>query len=159
MPNPPVALDVYKYSGGSYQSSTYDVEFMEWSAPNLTCDPGEALFVHNYGTNFTWTFVGEVPTGTQTKTVNQGFNLISSIIPKTGTLQGQLGYTPSVGTSDTVYKYVNNGAGGGGYQTFVWDGEFLEWSPFDPTIEVGVGFWLVRGAASIPWTQVFNVGS
>jgi hypothetical protein len=160
IPNPPHQLDIYKYQGGSYQFSTWDEEFLEWSAPNMTVEPGAALFIKNYRTNITWTFVGEVPTGSQTLNIRTGYNMISSIIPKSGRLSTDLGYDPShgVGNSDTVYKYVNNQAGGGGYQSFVYDGEFEEWSP-EPTINVGEGFWLLRSGAAIPWTQTFNVGS
>jgi len=159
IPNPPVGLNVYKYQGGSYQNSTWDVEFGEWSAPNMTCEPGAGLFINNPGTNITWTFVGEVPTGTQTLNIAQGYNMISSIIPKSGLLQTDLGYDPTHATgSDTVYKWINNGAGGGGYQSYVYDGEFEEWS-VQPNIGVGEGFWLFRGSAGVPWTQTFNVGS
>ncbi len=159
MPNPPVGVNVFKFvnSSGAYQVSAYDAEFLEWSYPGLVVDPGIGLFVQNGGTNFTWTFVGEVPTGTQTIQIGHGFNLVSSVIPKTGKLQTDLGYDPShgVGLSDNVYKYIN---ATGGYQTYSYDGEFEEWS-VEPTIEVGVGFWLLRGGPAIPWTQTFNVGS
>jgi len=160
IPNPPVALSVYKYTATGYVIANYDTEFAEWDAPGMTCEPGAALFINNYGTNITWTFVGEVPTGTQAQTIRQGYNMVSSIIPKSGALQTDLGYDPShgAGTGDTVYKYVNNGSGGGGYLIFNYDGEFEEWD-VQPNINVGEGFWVLRGGTAIPWSQTFNVGS
>ncbi len=161
MPNPPVGINVFRYinATGAYQVSSYDAEFQEWSYPGLVVDPGIGLFVQNGGTNFNWTFVGEVATGTQTIRIGRGYNLLASVIPKTGKIQTDLDFAPCDDTGDNIYKYVNTGCNSGGYQTFNYDGEFEEWS-VEPTINVGEGFWLLReGPGEIFWIQTFNVGS
>jgi len=158
MPNPPVSITVYKYVNNDYQSSNWDPDWQEWSNPTMDVSPGLGLFVKNGGTNFTWTFVGEVPSTAAQLTVQiaHGFNLIGSPLPKTGKLQTELGYSPSgAGFGDAVYKYDNSISD---YRTATWDGDWQEWSPGEPTIEVGAGFWIMRGGADVPWAQQFNVG-
>jgi len=160
IPNPPQPITIYKYvnATGAYQTAVWDAEYSVWSYPAMIIDPGMGLFVKNFGDTFNWTFVGEVPTGTSlTVPIGHGFNLVSSIVPKTGKLQTELGYAPSVGEglSDNVYKYIN---ATGGYQTYNFDGEYQVWS-VEPTINVGEGFWLLRGGTAVTWTQSFSVGS
>jgi hypothetical protein len=152
MPVPPVGVSIYKFRNatGDYSQNDFDTGFGEWGDPTMTVSPGEGLFVFNAGTNFTWTFVGEVPTGTQTITLPQGFNLIASIIPQTGHISSDLGYIP---TGDIVYKFRNATSD---YETYTYDTGFGEWD-VEPEIAVGEGFFLWRGTAG-SWTRTFNVG-
>jgi hypothetical protein len=73
------------------------------------------------------------------------------MVPQSGRLSGDLGYTPVDGevifkfsnfTAYTVYTYDLSGVGG--------------WDPEDPTINVGEAFFTSSPAAH-PWTRVFTV--
>jgi hypothetical protein len=128
-----------------------------WTGPATTTsmNPGEALFIYNpYGTNITLTFVGQVPQGSLTNKLFLNFNLISSVVPQTGTLDTALGLAPNVGDSVFLYDSVN------GYSIFNqsstdpsgWGGGVK------PTVNVGQGFfYYTPNAGGLSWTRTFTV--
>jgi hypothetical protein len=153
IPAPPQAIAVYKYrnSTGSFLQNNFDVDF-GWDDPSMSVLPGEGLFIFNGGAQFTLTFVGDVPIGTVSQDLFQGFNLVSSIIPQTGLLQTDLLYPPSAG-GDIVYKY-NNATGS--YLSFAYDPDF-GWDP-EPTLNVGEGCYVLRSqAGTVAWSRTFTV--
>jgi hypothetical protein len=104
------------------------------------------------------TFVGQVPQGSVTNTLQQGFNLISSIIPQTGALDKDLGLTP--GPGDIAFTFVS----GLGYNTpntyeSVSGQQF--WNAAggaSPTNTVGLGFFYYSASATPnSWTRTFNI--
>jgi hypothetical protein len=128
-----------------------------WTGPatTTTMNPGEAVFIYNpYGTNITLTFVGTVLQGGLTNSLNQNFNLVSSIVPQSGTLDTQLGIVPNVGDIVFTYDSVN------GYSIF--DQSSTDpsgWaSGVHPSVNVGQGFfYYTANASGLSWIRNFNV--
>jgi hypothetical protein len=152
--NPPIPIRVFKYvnATGQFLANNFDVDF-GWDDPAMPVEPGEGLFVFNDGTNFNWTFVGEVPIGTVSVPLYQGFNLVASKIPQSGLLQTDLLYPPSP-TGDVVYKYVN---ATGQYAQFIYDPDFQAWDP-EPTLNVAEGCYILRSqTGTVQWTRTFTV--
>lgn len=150
IPTAPEGTIVYTYSqAGGFAINGY--EFGAWGTPAAPLTPGTAFFVANNGaTDLTITFVGEVPTGQLSTPLLNGLNLVGSQVPQAGTLSGDLGYAASEG--DQVYQWD---AAAQGYKAAV-GYEFGSWSPADPTIAVGEGFFLNRNGAGA-WTRNFSV--
>lgn len=141
---------VYTWGGSGFTIATF--EFGEWSNGGLQVGPGRAAFLRNPGaTPLTVTFVGEVPQGTLTTSYGAGFSLLSSQVPQAGQLQAVLGFTPK--ENDIVFKW---NVAQQRYDLFTF--EFGEWSPSNPSLEVGEGFFLKTDAAGT-WTRNFSVNN
>jgi hypothetical protein len=131
---------------------------------NAKLDPGTGFFVKNPGTNsLALTFVGEVPQTTDTTaltvTYNAGFNLVGSIVPQAGNLEGAdgLGYTPTVG--DVVYSFNPTTQA---YATATRQANG-KWTGAGSTggaapISVAQGFWL-NAKTGGTWTRTFTIGN
>ena len=142
---------VYKFQAdGSYAINTYDADFTEWTDPTMTLDPGVGFWV-SVPTSTTVTLVGEVPQGTLVNPIKAGLNLVSSIVPQAGKLVADLAYPVAGG--DVVYQWD---ATHSAYVISSYDADFGEWSPSEPAIAVGEGFW-VSAAADVDWTRDFSV--
>jgi hypothetical protein len=145
----PDGTTVYKFSPDTgYTINTYDASFDEWSDATMSLSPGEGFWV-GVSEDTTVTLVGEVPQGTLVNPIAAGINLISSIVPQAGGLVTDLGYP--VADGDTVYKWEN-----GSYVISTYDAGFDEWSPSEPSIGVGEGFWILT-ANAVEWTRDFSV--
>jgi hypothetical protein len=125
-------------------------------AQGTSFNPGQACFIYNPGADFTMTFVGQVPQGSVTNQLQQGFNLISSIIPQTGAIDTDLGLVP--GVNDIAYTYVS----GHGYNTvniYESTGGPGFWSGgFSPTNTVGLGFFYYSASATPnKWVRTFTI--
>jgi hypothetical protein len=128
----------------------------------ITMQPGQAVWFDNpFPTNLTFTFVGTVPSGSLTNTINTGFNLISSILPMSGDLvTNSLSMFTNPTTQDTVWVYspaITN------YITYTYTKKSGTWTSAgvqsDPIVPfVGSGFWYQTTAASIVWVENFSVG-
>jgi len=151
----PVATAVFRWNGAGFDE--YDNFGGAWGTPNnpTALLPGEAVFVQiPAGSGSTsLTLIGQVQTGTQSLTIvaSPGYNFVSSVIPKAGALDTDLGYTPSLGdavfTWDSVAQgYVENdffGAGAG-------------WSTgSSPSLAIGQGI-VLSAAAAGTWSQTFT---
>jgi len=155
MPTVPDGTTVYKWTGTTFASYVFDGLDNAWT-PNgtATLAPGEGVFIRNSsGSPFTVTFVGEVLQGSQTNSLPAGFSIVSSKVPQ-GTNVNALGF-PAVDGA-TIYKYVNNGSGGGAYVSSTYDGLDGAWLPTTPNLAVGESFW-ARMPSSAAWTRTFNV--
>lgn len=148
MPGAPEGTSVYKFDPVTgYVINT--VEFDEWTVPGMTLMPGEGFWLRNpESTPFTVTFVGEVPQGTLSTPLVAGFNLVSSQVPQAGLISTDLGLPNPEGIS--VYRFSPES----GYS--ISTVEFDEWSPSEPTIQVGEGIW-VRPPEAVTWTRTFSV--
>lgn len=149
LPNAPDGTFLYKYSVEDGYVPIQRI-FGEWT-PNETLAPGEAFFVAAPAgdTDLTLTFVGEVPQGQLEVELNEGLNLVSSPVPQAGGVTEDLGYPAEEG--DFVYQWdVENQA----YVPIQYI--FGEWSPSEPQIAVGEGFFISRGEAGT-WTRDFSV--
>ena len=149
-PSPPPGAVVFKFSTGTGAFSATTFAFGSWDNPTLSLVPGEGFFFKNpTGTIFTNTFVGNVKQGALTTSLGAGFSLVSSQVPQAGLVTTDLGLPPVAG--DTVFQYSNL-ANAYTSSTFV----FGSWSPNEPAIAVGEGFF-VKKAIAASWTRTFSV--
>lgn len=150
----PNLATVYKYSAATgYQVNTFYTEGgeSEWDDAAMTLSPGEGFWLNNPADPLGITLVGEVPQGSLSNPLTEGFNLVSSQVPQAGMVSTDLGLP--VANEDVVYTYV-----GGAYGIFTYYEEAgaSEWDPAEPTVGVGQGFWVKKGAAA-SWDRVFSV--
>jgi hypothetical protein len=160
----PANAKVYSWNGASFNISTFAVNksgtATNWSL-NFTVNPGQGMWVDIPagafgGSTSNVTIVGNVLQGTL---VNPnlppagGFSLVSSEVPISGGVTTNLMYKPLL--NDKVYLW-----NGSGYSIFTYAenkaGTATNWSPSEPGINVGQGFWLDSGAGAT-WTNVFIV--
>jgi hypothetical protein len=162
-PDPYAGCIIFPYYNGGFGTpliveQTTGAPF--WSslpeAASTSFNPGQAAFIYNPNpAAFTITCVGQVPQGSVTNTLIQGFNMVASIIPQTGALDSDLGIVP--GVNDIVFNYVN-----GGYTTAnIWEvvGANHFWGlGFSPTNTVGTGmFYYSASATPNVWVRTFTI--
>jgi hypothetical protein len=152
----PDGLQVFKYTASGFITATYDdidEAFVPASAANTTLVPGEGVFVRNpSGQPITFTFVGEVPTGTLNNPLPSGLSIRSSIVPRAGTA-AELGL-PAV-DGDQVFQFNPQTQS---YRTSTYDDIDEAWAPALQPLAVGEAFFL-RKAAAGTWTQTFSVNN
>jgi hypothetical protein len=150
IPTVPDGTLVFKYlPGAGFAANGFD--FGAWTVPAQVVAPGDGYFIQNNGTApLTITLVGEVPQGALSTPLVAGLNLVASKVPQAGKLVTDLGYTPAAG--DIVFQwtvppqpYLNPNSG-----------DFGAWTGGEPTLAVGEGFFLQKGAAGT-WTRNFSV--
>jgi len=137
-PNAGFGDTIFQWNGTTFLSSVFAGA---WS-PDFTTKPGGGIFYQS-GTVYTNTFVGNVLTGSLTNKINAGFNIVSSQVPQSDTLEN-LGYPAGFG--DTVYYYRK-----GVYVSSVFAGT---WAP-DLSPAVGEAFW-VQSSGNVNWVRNFN---
>jgi hypothetical protein len=147
---------VYKYSPATgYEINNIYKEGgeYEWDDAAMTLSPGEGFWLRNPADPLTVTLVGEVPQGSLSNALGAGFNLVSSQVPQAGLVSTDLGLP--VANEDVVYTYVD---GAYGIFTYYEEGGESEWDPEEPTVGVGQGFWVKKGAAA-SWDRDFSVNN
>lgn len=146
----PGGFVVYTYNGTSFGINGFDAA-LGWDDPDQVIAPGTGLFVKApAAADANITFVGEVPTGTQTVQVPEKYSLIASKIPQAGKLQTELGYTPADG--DIIYQYT-----GTGYLISAFDAALGGWE-IEPTVAVAEGMFVFRKVGNAgTWTRTFNL--
>jgi len=151
--NIPNGLTVYKFVNGSFITAQYDDLDLNFGANGTTTVvPGEGVFVFNPSqANLTVTFVGEVPQGTLSNPLPQGFSIEASQVPQAGTA-AELGLPGLQG--DTIYSF--NEATQAYLPASSFDDIELTWIPALPTLEVGEAFFLFKAAAGA-WPRTFSV--
>jgi len=159
LPAPPNQTQVYTFTpgpGGGFQRRTFDTDIGGWDPDGLgTIDFGGGAFINNQsGSSFVLTSVGEVAQGTLANPVPAGFSILSSKVPQTGLVTDVLLFPPA--NQDAVYKFVNTGVPGGGYQRSIFDTDIGDWDPIQPSIEVGEAMFVSSVAGHI-WTRTFTV--
>jgi hypothetical protein len=137
---------------GGYTLYEYNqAVFGGFDQPGGHLELGKGVFI-KAPSPFTLTVVGEVAQGTLVNPVEgPGFALKGSMVPQSGLLADDLKYTPVDG--EVIYKFSNVG----GYTLFEYNVPvFGGWDPFQPTMNVGEGFFAKTPAAH-PWTRTFTV--
>ena len=156
--SPPDYLSVFKRdaTGTGFISSQYDPDIPGWSNPSLALAPGEGAFIYNpLGGNYTNTYVGEVVLDS-TNNIAAGYQIRGSVVPQAGGLETTLLY-PVASTNGNTIVYRYNGSS---YTTYTYDIDGPNWSSpnFEPSINVGEGFWINNGAGAKQWIRHFSVG-
>jgi hypothetical protein len=127
----------------------------------FSMEPGQALFFETpFSSNLVFTFVGTVPTGSLTNTINTGFNLISSILPASGDLVTNPLTAFSVpDAQDEIFVYNNAIANYNIYEYTKKNGWTSNSIPSDPIIpSVGEGFFYETASTSpILWIENYSV--
>jgi hypothetical protein len=121
-----------------------------------TLNPGQAGWLFNpSNTPVTITFVGTVPSGTNTTTlVSNSFNLVSSILPTSGDIvtNSLMNFTNAV-KKDQVWTWT---PGAVGYTEYV--NTPSGWAADPIQTNVGGGFWYLNNqSTNNSWTQSFSV--
>jgi len=157
----PAGAVVYTWNGASYNISTFVKAkgggSTNWS-PVYPLNPGEGAWLNvPAGGAGTYTIVGQVLQGALVNPnlpAAGGYSLVSSMVPLSGGLTTVLGYQPLVGdqayqwngTDYTINTFVKAKGGGS-----------TNWSPAEPSLGIGEGFWLKSGAGAV-WSNYFVVG-
>jgi hypothetical protein len=128
---------------------------------SITMNPGQAVWFQSAATsNVTLTFVGTVASGLQTNTINNGFNMISSILPMSGNIvTNTLSLFTNATRRDAVYVYDTNTPGDYDiYNYSVSAGWTSNGTPADPVEPfVGGGFWYDTGNGPISWVEDYII--
>jgi hypothetical protein len=137
----------------------------------ITMNPGEAVWFNNSsGAPLTITFVGTVPSGTNTVNLGIGYNMIASPVPFSGDLCVNAQLT-NYNDGDILLTYGNHS-----YTTFAVDEDdgptyccgydngsqpgVGDWAKpsCDPSAAIGQGFWYKNNSgAPASWVQVFSI--
>jgi hypothetical protein len=155
----PQGLIVYYFNSTTDQFVTasyddIDQAFLPAASAAQVVPPGEGVFVFNPSTsptgNLTVTFVGEVPQGSLSNPLPQGFSIKASQVPQAGPVT-TLGL-PGV-QGDIIYEWdpVTDK-----YIASSFDDIDNTWLPQVPNIAVGEAFFLFKNAAGT-WNRTFSV--
>jgi hypothetical protein len=162
-------VSIYTWTGTSFNTDTATLGSNPGTSDNwqsggtIALNPGIGAWIQNPNTtNLTVTFVGTVPQGTNTVALSTGFNLVSSPVPQSGFVSTDLGLT-NLNNFDTVYVYTPGTGPTAGFFSgtfFPGSGSGYQsgWSPSEPTVNVGQGFWY-QATAPVSWTRVFSVNN
>jgi len=153
----PPGTQLYKFradASGWDQGIFDDIDnaILPESFANTELLPGEGIFVrNNSNSDFTVTFVGEVPQGDLTNPVPQGLSVRSSQVPQSGTLT-ELGVPGNF--EDVVFKWdpANNR-----YDQSIFDDIDNDWVP-QRTLGVGEAIFINKKAAG-SWDRSFSVNT
>jgi hypothetical protein len=141
---------LYKYNG-SYSAYFFDVDDLVWTPDaNATLNPGEGAFFKSPAAT-TLTFVGEVLQGNLTNSLPiNALAMRSSMVPQAGTATA-LAIPAEAG--DFLYKYA------GSYSAYFFDVDDLVWTPSEPSLNVGEGFFYKKAPAGTKsqWIRNFTV--
>jgi hypothetical protein len=150
IPSPVPGSQFFKFNGG-FSTYIFDDVDLVWT-PNGTVSlaPGEGGFFISPAAS-TLTFVGEVLQGSLTNTLPKTTKVIrTSMTPRAGTATG-LSIPGEAG--DQLFTF------NGGFTTYIFDDVDLVWTPSEPNLSVGQGFFYIKSSvANNPnWVQNFTV--
>jgi hypothetical protein len=151
LPNVPPGSQFFKYNGG-YSAYTFDDLDSVWTPDGLaSLAPGEGGFFISPQTT-TLTFVGEVKQGSLTNTLPINTKVLRSpIVPQAGGIAAvhQIPGEPG----DQMFTYS------GGFSAFTFDDLDSVWTPTEPVMSVGQGFFYTKAStsASSNWVRNFTV--
>jgi len=143
-----------------YDSSqpTYATKSSKWS-PDIAIPAGKGFFVKTpAGGAFTNTWVGNVWQGSLSNSIhgNNGYELIGSLVPIGGSLTTNvLAQYPATALDKVLTWNVNNQGYDSSQPTYATKSS--KWSPDDPGLQPGQGFFLIRKGAPIIYVRNFTV--
>jgi hypothetical protein len=111
--NPAFHTEVYAFSGGVYTliesavSTAANASGWSQGGADISLTPGSAVFIYNpLATAETATWVGTVPSGSQTNVLIPGWNLVGSIVPASGDIvTNSITDFTGANKQDNVYTY------------------------------------------------------
>jgi hypothetical protein len=125
LPAPPNNTAIFKFNKVSGGFDVMNFVDNAYDSDAFALNPGEGAFVsidpEFAPTGATFTFVGEVIKNGGSVPIDNGFQVVSSLIPQTGPLGGVLEFAPK--ESDVVFRF-NNATGGYDVANYVdgaWD--------------------------------------
>jgi hypothetical protein len=143
---------VWDTANKKFKFTSYDSTF-GWDPADVAAielKPGLGVFAKNVGTtDVTVTFVGEVPQGDLKNPLVAGLQIVSSMVPQSGTLT-ELGYTAA--QDDKVYQWNVTGQK---YDFYQYDSTF-GWDPALKPLGVGEALFLSKTSAG-SWNRTFSV--
>jgi hypothetical protein len=170
MPDTLAGVFMHRYDSvaETFLTYTYAGTVAGWFGPAgapTTLDPGEGVFLENFGAPGTHTFVGEVLQGALSNPLAGPLQLLASQVPQALPL-GEPGQPNTLEfgglAGDTIFTWNEVAQGYNGAETYAgagvgWFGPSGAGGP-GPTIPVGKGFWLQRltGTPS-SWDRNFSV--
>jgi hypothetical protein len=152
-----VSWDIYTMDSGA-GTGWADVNSSDVQLVDLpTLSPGKGFFYGRAGSLTNITFVGEVPTGTNTVNITLSLNALGSPLPYGGAIEtGPIGLPIADGDNVQLWNGVqwvlntrDSGAGTG------WADVNSSDVP-EPTLSVGQGFFYGKAGGNITWTQILN---
>jgi hypothetical protein len=155
-------VTVYRYDGvGQKFLSSATFFGGTWDAADpkalAALAPGEGFFIQNPGTAaLTITFVGEVPQGSLSVNVPNGWALMGSQVPQAARV-GTMGFPAD--DFDTIYLFDSATQAYAPSYTFflgAWDAA-NDHDANGPTIAVGNGFWTQKSNGAKAWSRSFTV--
>jgi hypothetical protein len=145
-------------AAGTYGFATFLSSSGTWTgatnAVNARLQPGNGVFLQIPAAATlpqTLTFVGNVLVGTNSTGIASGYQIAGSKLPMAGALKTGLGYAPA--NLDRVYQWNNLSQSYSAAKTFL--SSSGTWTPSEPVISVGEGFWL-QGHPGSAWTQIYT---
>lgn len=148
----PLQTVVYKFNGSGYDSLTWVGQWTPILNRQMTCAPGEGVFVKKPATpaSVSVTFVGEVMQGTLVNPVVTGFDIYSGMVPQDGGITSVHNYQPA--NQDVVYKFT-----GSSYSSKTWLSALNRWNPVgEPVLGVGEAVF-INSKSNQSWTRSFTV--
>jgi len=124
--------------------------------------PGRGFFYGNTVGLTNITFVGQVPTGTNTITIASGLTLVGSMLPYSGLISttnasNSINFVVPDGTAINTFNGVSyhetdrdSGSGTG------WTDAATSSDTPEPTLAVGQAIFVSNGGAPFTWTQILN---
>jgi hypothetical protein len=137
LPTPPDGLEIQKWNGAGFDAVAWNQSLTRW-LPNgdMTLLPGQAtFFINPSNAAASIPFMGLVAPATTTNSISPGASFLSSILPKAGRIQTDLGFNPNDG--DKVLLWRTNH-----YSTNTWSASG-GWSGPEPSLKLGEGFLLL----------------
>ncbi len=156
--NLPSGANVFAFSGGAFATPPANFGTKTgWSgntnAVNTVLKPGGGVFVQ-ISSPKTVTLVGNVMQGTPlSNSFPAGFSIIASMVPQSGLVQTDLGFTPPSGANIIRYNPVTQAYISPPYNF----GSKTGWTPSQPSVNVGEAYWLQTSTAGA-WVRSFTVG-
>jgi len=162
LPDVPNGTKIFVYAGTNGFQDATKRSATSWSGPfaqapyNGILNPGQGFFIQNLSAaDFTVTFVGEVPQGTNlTVAIPAGFSLIGSPVPQSGKVETDLKLPAASG--DKMFQYDPTA----GYNKQSTRRGVATWTGVagqtEPTIGVAEAFFYQAAAAST-WARNFSV--
>ena len=146
LPSVPEGTQLYKWMEGKQTWVCNSFSLDGWNDPTMTLHPGEGVIIRNRsGAPILLGLVGEVNQALRNR-VPLDWSIRSSAIPQAGPITSILGMRP-FGAGCELFRIGPDGR----YLVYSWDGD--EWSPSEPSIEIGEAFWCRNSVNAFLWER------